>query len=172
MKTLITFLLFSIVSFTQENPKLKVHSLGAGFGFFTSDYEISGICSLADLTIEYDKNLLSLNYLDGSELNLGIFGSKSAFHINELNLQYGRELKVRNRFSVEVYGGIGNYKLDLRSSSYGFVGSANAISFPIRIKLLFYTSKAKHFAISSNNNYSLNKINSNFSSNLTFQYNF
>ena len=172
MKTLFTFLLLSIATFSQENPKLKVHSLGAGFGFFTSDYEISGVCSLADLTIEYDENLLSVNYLDGTELNLGIFGSKSAFHINELNLQYGRELKVKDRFSIEVYGGIGRYTLEIRSSSYGFGGSANAISFPIRVKLLLYTSKAKHFAISSNNNYSFNKINSNFSSNLTFQYNF
>ena len=167
-----TLLLFlSTVSFSQDNSKLKFHSLGVGFGFFASGYNISGVCTFADATIEYNKNLLSLNYLDGEELNLGIFGSSPGFHINELNLQFGRELKINNWFSIEGYAGVGNYKLNIRSSFYP-LPSASLTSVPIRLKFLFYTGKGKHFVISSNNNYSINKLNSNFSSNLTFQFNF
>ena len=169
---LITLLtLFTTLSFSQENPKLKIHSLGVGFGFFVAEYKFSGLCSLLDCTIEYDKNLLSLNYLDGSEISIDIFYSSPKNHVNELNLQYGRELKVTNWFSVESFAGIGNYRLNTRLSFFP-LPKTSVISIPIRVKLLFYTGKGKHFAISSNNNYSINKLNSNFSSNLTFQYNF
>ena len=171
MKTVIAFLFFSISLFSQDNSKLKFHSLGVGFGFFASGYDINGVCSFADATVEFNKNLLSLNYLDGEELNLGILGSSPGFHINELNLQFGRELKINNWFSIEGYAGVGNYKLNIRSSFYP-LPSASLTSVPIRLKFLFYTGKGKHFAISSNNNYSINKLNPNFSSNLIFQFNF
>ena len=164
-------ILFTILSFSQENPELKVHSFGAGFGFFTSDYDINGICTFLDVTVEYNKNLLSLNYLDGKQLTLGVLGSTPVYHINEFNLQFGRELKIVSWFSIEGFAGVGNYNLDIKSSFYP-LPSASAVSIPVRIKLLFYTGKQKHFAMSSNNNYSINKLNSSFSSNLTFQYNF
>lgn len=170
MKKIILLLIFCITtSYAQEksNSNFKVHATSLGFGGFYLKNKLDengGASFLIDLTFDYKRNLIQLRNLSGSEI--GLFVS-SRFNFNEMSILYGRELNLAKWLSIEGYIGLGYYKQESKTS---YVISGTALAFPTNLKIIFKVGK--HFSIGSNNSYSLNKINNNFSSNLAFGYNF
>jgi hypothetical protein len=168
MKKTILLLIFCITTnYAQQknNSNLKVHSTDIGFGGFyikNKFFEGGGASFLIDLSFDYKRNLVLLKHLNGAEI--GIIGS-STYNFNETSILYGRELNLAKWLSIEGYTGLGYYKQESQTS---YVISGTALAFPTNIKIILKIGK--HFSIGSNNSYSINKINNNFSSNLAFGY--
>ena len=170
MKKVILLLTFCITTnYAQEknNSNFKVHSTSIGFGGFYIKNKFSeggGASFLIDLSFDYKRNLFLLKNLNGAEI--GIVGN-STYNFRETSISYGRELILAKWLSIEGYTGLGYYKQVSKTSD---ILSGTYIAFPINMKIIF--KFGKHFSIGSNNSYSINKINNNFSSNLAFGYTF
>ena len=168
MKKTILLLIFCITTnYAQEksNSNFKVHSTSIGFGGFYIKNKFSeggGASFLIDFSFDYKKNFFLIKNLNGAEI--GIIGS-STYNFNETSILYGRELILAKWLTIEGYTGLGYYK---QVSKTNYIISGTAIAFPTNIKIIFKVGK--HFSIGSNNSYSINKINNNFSSNLAFGY--
>ena len=162
---LLLILLFNLQSSAQSTSSVKVRSIGYGFGFFGTEGGDGGLSGILELTVAENKNLFLVNYLAGSAVV--IFGP--SISVNELNLQYGREFKASNWFSVECYAGVGYFQQE-KSGRYTSETLYSGASVPLRFKMIFYTGK--HFALVSNSNMSINSFGTNYSSNLTFQHHF
>lgn len=171
MKKTILLLIFCVTAnYAQEksSSNFKVHSTSVGFGGFYIKNKFSeggGASFLIDFSLDYKRNLFLLKHLNGAEI--GIIMGPSTFNFNETSILYGRELNLAKWLSIEGYTGLGYYKQESKTS---YVISGTALAFPTNLKIIFKVGK--HFSIGSNNSYSLNKINNNFSSNLAFGYNF
>ena len=149
---------------SQEGSKsIKLHSVDLGFGGF-SNKNFGGIDFYSSVALKSETNLFSISFITGGELN--ILGGLSASY-REYNLMYGKELKLAKWISFEGYGGIGYFN---QNSNKKLIPDENAICFPIKINTKFYTSK--HFGLGINTNYSIDKINNNFSANLILHYKF
>lgn len=167
-KIFLLFVAYTTINFAQEDnsSKIKIHSTSVGFGgYYTKKYiENGGASFLVDVVFDYKKNLFLVRHLSGAEI--GIVG-KSTHNFNEIALLYGRELPITKRFFLEGFTGFGYYK---QKSKTDFKLTGSDISVPINLKLIFKTGK--HFTLGLNNNYSINSLSNNFSSNLVLGYNF
>ena len=169
MKNLIFAVLIFTVPFCSnaQNNKFSLHSAEVGFGgFYIQKYNLEGggLTFLASINTAVDKNLISLNALTGAEI--GVVGS-STYNFNEFSIQYGREVNIKKWLKFELFAGLGTY--DQKSKDSGIM-NGNSISFPFKLKLKFYFNDK--FGMGLVNNYSVNNINNNFSSNLVFHYRF
>jgi hypothetical protein len=168
MKKIILLLTFCITTnYAQEknNSNFKVHSTSIGFGGFYIKNKLSeggGASFFIDLSFAYKRNLFLVKNLNGAEIGI-ISGSN--YNFNEISILYGRELLLAKWLSIEGFTGLGYYK---QVSEISDIISGSVIAFPINMKIIFKVGK--HFSIGSNNSYSINKINNNFSSNLAFGY--
>lgn len=148
----------------KNNDKLKINSIGYGFGFFSTTQKDGGISAILELGLVFNKNLFLINYFSGTTFT--ILGP-AGVDVTEFNLQIGKEHKLSNWFSIQGFVGLGYINQELqnyKSSAIPFT----SVTLPLRLKLLCYTGK--HFALVSNSNYSINSTSGNFSSNLTFQH--
>jgi hypothetical protein len=166
-KITITICLASLFSITAQVNKLKIQNVDFGIGGFSikNDYsEGGGVTFLGNLTTSYKNNLIGFSFLTGAEI--GIVG-KSNYSFNELSLLYGREFKLIKWFAFETFAGIGYYN---QSSESYYVFNGDSVSFPFKINSKFYFNK--NFGLGLGTNYSMNKINNNFSVNLICHYKF
>jgi len=167
MKKIIILLLLCTISnkmLSQEESKsIKLHSIDLGFGGF-SNKNYGGIDFYSNVALKSKANLFSISFITGGELN--ILGGLSA-NYKEYDLMYGKEFKIAKWISFEGFGGIGYFN---QNSNKILIPDENAISFPVKINTKFYISK--HFGLGINTNYSINKINNNFSANFIIHYKF
>jgi hypothetical protein len=166
-KIITIFLLVCITSSFAQVNKLKIQSVDFGIGGFSikNNYsEGGGATFLGNLTTSYKNNLIGFSFLTGAEI--GIIG-KSNYSFNELSILYGREFKLIKWFAFETFAGIGYYN---QSSESHFIFNGDSTSFPFKINSKFYLNK--NFGLGLGTNYSINKINNNFSVNLICHYKF
>lgn len=167
MKKIIILLLISTITnkvFSQEESKLiKLHSIDLGFGGFRNK-NFGGIDFVSNIAFKRQTNLFSISFIIDGELN--VLGGLSASY-KEFNLMYGKELKIAKWMFFEGFGGIGYFN---QNSNEMLIPEENTMSFPLKINTKFYFSK--HFGLGINTNYSINKINNNFSTNFILHYKF
>ncbi len=162
---IVIILILNYVAVHAQDQKFQLQSVNTGFGGFSIKNAIiegGGAMLLVDLTTSYNNNLFMASLLTGSEI--GIVG-KSNYGFNEFSLLYGRDLKLIRWFAFEAFAGIGFYN---QNSVDRYINDGNSISFPLKINSKFYFNKK--FGMGINANYSINKINNNFSSNLIFHW--
>lgn len=154
--------------FAQESTNsLRMRSISTGFGLFSGEQYDGGLNFYIDATTEFKKNLITLSYNGGGELQ--IFDSSRDF--KEYGLLYGRELTSINFFKIEAHTGIALFKEVYKDGSTNFKEvSETTIGLPIKVKLLFYVSD--HFALGLNPNITINSLNTIYSGNLIFLYKF
>lgn len=169
MKKLFLLLSLSLticMGIQAQDKKLKIHSVNLGFGGFSIKNKYSeggGAMLLGDFTTSYHKNLFGISLFTGAEI--GIIG-KSHYSFSQVGLLYGRELKINKWFGFEAFAGIGTYNQVSESSE---IMDGNAIAFPFKINAKFILYEG--FGLGLNTNYSINKINNNFSANILIFYN-
>ena len=160
---LLIFMITNKVLSQEGSKSIKLNSVDLGFGGF-SNKNFGGIDFYSSFALKSKTSLFSISFITGGELN--ILGGLSASY-REYNLMYGKELKLAKWISFEVFGGIGYFN---QKSNKKLIPNENAISFPLKINIKFYTNK--HFGLGINTNYLINKINNNFSTNLILNYKF
>jgi hypothetical protein len=139
----------------------RFHSIGLGFGSFSAE-KGGGIGLTTAISTSANKNLFSITYSGGQELNL--FGAQQIFGFGEIDFIYGRELKAFNWLAFEGFAGLGY--CSIHGNEYDVTGKSIAI--PLVLNTKFYFNP--HFGMGLNTNYSINKINNIFSANLIFHY--
>ena len=161
---LIIISLNSINAFSQNSDiNIKFHSVDLGFGFFLNN-NFGGLDVHSSVALKNNKNLYAITVIAGGGINI-LGGTTASFE--EYNLQYGRELKLAKWISFDGFVGIGYYN---QNSSKTTVEDNRAISLPLKINTKFNFSK--HFGMGIMNNYSISKLNNNFTTNLLFHYKF
>ena len=145
------------------NINLKFHAVDIGFGFFLNNH-FGGMSIHSGIALKNKNNLYAFTIIAGGELNI-LGGPTASFE--EYNLQYGRQLKLANWITFEGFTGIGYYN---QNSSKSNVIDHSCLSIPLKINTKINFSK--RFGIGFMNNYSINKINNNFTTHLLFHYNF
>lgn len=155
------------IGFAQNKNSLKFKSISTGFGICGGEQNAGGLNFYIDVTTDFKRNLFTLSYVAGGELQL--FDASRDF--KELDFMYGRELTVFNFFKIEAHSGLAIFNEAYKNGSTNFIKtSQTVIGIPIKIKLLFYTSN--HFALGLNPNVTLNSLDTMYSGNLIFQYQF
>ncbi len=166
---LIFVLFFSCSVFSQEGnaPQFFVKSISVGIGVTGGDETSGGIGFNADVTTALNKNLFTLALATGSELDL--FDAHRNFF--SADLLYGREFLVTRIFAIEAHAGVGIFSENYKNGDTNFREiSESTLGIPVRLKFLFYVSPK--FALGLNPNVNFNSIETIYSGNLIFQYNF
>jgi len=166
--TLVFVMLFCCNFFAQENSEFYFKSVSAGIGIVDGSKLSGGMNFNADGTLAYNQNLFSLSLTSGSDLNLIGDANRNFFAADVL---YGREFSITRIFKIETHAGIGyfhenykNYETDFQEKDESSIG------IPIKVKALFYITD--HFAMGFNPNVNFNSVETIYSGNLIFQYNF
>ncbi|QMU65323.1 MAG: hypothetical protein GKR88_14155 [Flavobacteriaceae bacterium] len=171
------FTVFYIINLSSQNNKIKFESVSIAFGGYQPSKGPNGNANFyfsTDATFNWKRNLFSASLNRGFDWDILIKGSR--YNI-ELDFLYGREFKIYKWIFLQTHLGIGYfngsyYKRDYETweNRWGFIKNQNntknnirvgSIAFPLKLKLLFYTSQS--FSLGGNLNYSFNNI-SNVSS--------
>lgn len=173
---IIILVLFSLKNNAQEN-KLNLSAVSLAYGGFQPQ-KTSNLSSSANLYIGLDvimtvnKHRLFFSLNRGHDLE--VLGSYGKRYNLEVDVLYGKNIKLYNWLFLEVAIGIGYFQGSYYKSdditetwedSWGFIkyqdNSKNnvrlgSVSLPLKSKLLFYTSS--RFSLGANINVSINKI--------------
>src|SRR5210317_869522 len=110
IKLLILIGLFPLLCFSQEKS-LKIHSTGIGIGYmgFSSSETSSdgGLNFVADLTVSYHRNLFSIYFNIGGEVDIL---KKEDGEATEISINYGRQWDLTDHLSFEAHAGMGYFK--------------------------------------------------------------
>lgn len=161
---LTVILLFTMQSHGQQkNDNIKFHSVDLGLGLFFNN-NFGGLALHSSIACKQQNNLYSITAITGGEFV--ILGGRSASY-QELNLQYGKQLQLAKWFVLEGFVGVGYYN---QNSTKANISDGSSISLPFKINTKFKFNK--HFGMGFMNNYSISKLNNNFTANILFHYNF
>ena len=160
------FLFFFTVAFSQD--KLKFKSIEYGFG----TYKISNRNSVfvlngaLDVTTAYKSNLFTISNTLGFGFGKNEDSNTDLEGYYEIDLLYGREFKVSDKFYLETHTGLGFISQNNTTIS----DEKQSWAIPVKVKCLYYTGKK--FAFGLNPNVSFNKVNSIYSLNFLLHLNF
>lgn len=196
-KVILIFLFVFTTQFltAQESKtnKLQFRSISYGLGILNSSVASldDGISSHLDATAKLNDHLFGLHLGGGSQL-ISLFGQSSSY--GEINFLYGREYELKKWCKIELHGGLGYYSESFTRGpkwNWNWKGlkddsnknsplksdddtsktkTKSTIGFPLRIKLLFYTSKK--FSLGFNQSFNFNTISKIASFNIQLQYTF
>jgi hypothetical protein len=180
--TSLILLFISVLFYSQENS-LQLKSTSAGIGYFlmktnfhNSSREKGGLAFQLNLLAAKNNNIFKISYILGNDL--AIYGS-SDFKVNEFNLMYGRESKVKNWLSLQGFAGIGyihlidktEYNIGTSTENGIFKNETyNKVAFPLSLNINFLPDNRIGFGISTN--YNINSSANNFSQQIYLTYNF
>ena len=165
-------LVFLIITFqlqAQETNKISIKSLDYGVaGIYTNlkNNGVRGICGNIELSTIYKQNIISLDF------NVGLGIAKTDNKIYDLqgfmgiDLLYSQEIKLSENFSLEPQSGLG-YIIQSNTSD---AGDKSAIALPIKLKILFNTSKKFSLGIVPSAN--INNVNTFYSANFILHFKF
>ena len=171
IKLLIIIGLFPLLCFTQEN-NLRIHSISAGagyIGFSSSDTSSDGgLNFVADLTASHKKNLFSIYFNIGGEVDIL---KKEDGEASEISITYGREWGLTDRLKLEAHAGLGYFNWGYANSSTFFLlEKESTIGFPVRAKLIYRFTD--NFGVGVNPNANFNSLAITYSADLIIQYRF
>lgn len=163
---LVLFLINSILVISQDNFRIKSITYGIGTYKISNRNSVFVAHSSFDITAAYKSHLMSLSN------NVGFgFGKNENSNIDlegffEVDLLYGREFELSDRFRLETHTGLGFITQNNSTDS----DEKQSLAVPIKLKFLYYLGK--RFAIGLNPNVSFNKVNAIYSLNFVFHLNF
>lgn len=165
-----TILFLFLIAFTTvfSQDKFKFKSMDYGFG----TYKISNRNSVfvlnasLDVTTSYQSNLFTLSNVVGFGFGQNEDSNTDLEGYYEVDLLYGREFKLANKFYLETHTGIGFISQNNTTIS----DEKQSWAIPVKAKFLYYTGK--RFAIGLNPNVSFNKVNAIYSLNFLLHLNF
>ncbi|MBW1294233.1 hypothetical protein [Aquimarina litoralis] len=183
--TLCTILLLTMnYTLGQENLneeyKLKVKSITAGFGVYTSDlrdsedsfrFDQAGSTFSAGLSLVYKKHLFSLDIDLGLDV-LDLFGNDDGENasFNSYDILYGREFSIFKWLRIEAHTGLGLYLYKDRLVADNRYDTKAVIGIPVDIRFMIDSSRGFSFGINPELNF--NEINTTYIGNIVFQYRF
>jgi hypothetical protein len=163
--------LFPILCFTQVND-FRIHSISAGLGYigFSSNNTSSngGLNFVADITTGYNKNLFSIYFNIGGEVDLL---KKEDVETSEISFTCGRGWYLANRLKFEAHAGLGYFNLGYaNNSSFFLLIKKSTIGFPVRAKTIY--NFTENFGVGINPNINFNSLAISYSIDLIVQYKF
>lgn len=167
---ILIFLLFCTQVLFSQNDLEKAfyfRSASLGIGIANGSEESGYLDFKGDITTAYYKNLFSLAVSAGGTGQS--FGSSRDFLA--VDLLYGRAFEINNFFTIEGHAGVGYFFENYKDYDTNFAKEKEStIGIPLQAKLLFYVSPK--FALGLNPSVNFNSIETIYSGNLIFQYNF
>lgn len=167
---ILVFVLFfssSVFSQEQNSSQFYLKSVSAGIGVTGGEETSGGIGFNADVTAALNKNLFSLALATGTEIDL--FEAHRNFF--SADLLYGREFSVTKIFKIEAHAGLGIFSENYKNGDTNFREvNESMLGIPLRLKFLFAVTPK--FSMGVNPNVNFNSIETMYSGNLVFQYNF
>jgi len=160
----VSIFLMSVLSVSQSDYE-KEQILFKSFSFSPSIYSdgnTGGFVFSSDLSYIYNKNIFSLSFITGSEIT--ILGSSDIFM--ELNLLFGNEFKLSEKFLVEIHGGLGYFYF---SPANYYQNSSYVVGIPITTKFRFDGRGKFSFGFQLHAN--INSVNSIYTVGVLFQWN-
>ena len=140
----------------QQVDKIKFKSFDYGVvGIYTTlkPEGVRGFTSNLEFSGSYKKNIVSLDFNFG----FGITKANNSIHDLQaffgIDLLYSKQYKVSNVLSLEPQAGLG-YIIQSNTSR---AGGRSALAFPLKCKVLFYTSKS--FALGFVPSVNINNVN-------------
>jgi hypothetical protein len=172
-KLIIVFILFSIVSFSQEE-KLKFHSISFSPINIYADNHTSGLTFSLDVSLKKGKHIYKLFGQTGSDVDLF---SRIDEKFSEIDILYGREVKAKKWLYYDFYGGLGyfSHKTSPGAESSGFFSYSkyshqknNTIGILLQSMIRFKTSK--RFSLGFQLHTNINSVNTIYSTGVFFQW--
>ncbi|AFL80046.1 hypothetical protein Aeqsu_0534 [Aequorivita sublithincola DSM 14238] len=109
---LFVFILFGILNvYSQDNEvpnTFAYHSFSFSPAKVYSENKNTGLGFSGDVRFSLGNNLVGIGAEGGGEIN--ILDHNDSYY--ELNLLYGREFQIKNRFFVDVFSGLGYFRLN------------------------------------------------------------
>lgn len=119
-----------------------------------------GASITGELSYSYGKNIFTFSATTGE--SIAIFGRGNRFQ--QLNILYGRELKLKKWFFIDANAGVGLFLYN------GEIGRFSEIGIPFVTKLRFKTGDKFSIGIKLQSN--INKIDNIYSAGLLLQWNY
>lgn len=174
--TVFFFSLFTLQGQTEANEnKFEFHSVSISpVGIFYSEFEdprsnssFVGPAFSAQVNFNYAKNLFGLSALAGSEEKL--LGNNTDWFY-EVDLLYGREYKLGERFYISGYTGAGIYSRQYDSYNRNTEGVENESFFAVPIKLKLSPMVTDRFAVGFEMQATISSQKTLFTGGLLLQY--
>ncbi|MDC9724013.1 MAG: hypothetical protein PSN34_14750 [Urechidicola sp.] len=108
-KLLLVLFVCSTVLFSQED-KLKFHSVSIAPANYYFDAHVDGFAASIDVNFNKGKHIFKILGLVGDEVKTLTFGPGVRKNSYEINILYGRELKVNNWLYFDFFGGVGYFE--------------------------------------------------------------
>ena len=144
---------------TDQKDKLTFHSFSlTPLEVFFTDYS-GGLAITGEISYAINKNVFSFSATTGEEI--GIFGRGNRFH--ELNILYGRELKLKEWFFIDMHAGAGLFLYNTDENHLAEIG------LPLVTKIRFKTGDK--FSIGLKFQANINSIDNIYSVGLLLQWN-
>ncbi len=144
---------------TMQKDKLSYHSFSlTPLEIFFTDYS-GGAAITAELSYGIDSHVFTLSASAGEEI--GIFSRGDRFQ--QLNILYGRELKLKEWLFIDIHGGAGLFLYNNNSTHFTEIGV------PLVTKLRFKTGDK--FSIGLKFQANINSVNNIYSVGLLLQWN-
>ncbi|WP_378182918.1 hypothetical protein [Aquimarina sp. SS2-1] len=165
----------------KEKNKLKIKSITAGFGIYSSDLRTiddpfslnqAGPTVSAGLSVAYKKHLFSFDIDLGMDVEISVFGGDDGenAYFNSYDILYGREFSILKWFRIEAHTGLGIYLYKDWVVSESDYDTKAVIGIPVDLRLMIDSSRGFSFGINPEINF--NKINTTYMGNIVFQYRF
>lgn len=166
-----SFLLFgSLKEIAAQKNQLKFYSASGGIGYYDSflSSSIGGLNFNLDISTILSEDIFSLYFSTGFSEQIII-----EENYTELNITYGRALKLGQRLWMEGHFGLGYIVQKSNTPAFDIDGYDYVeynVGFPLRAKILY--SFNENMGLGINPNINLNGIETFYSINLIFQYRF
>jgi hypothetical protein len=168
MRKIILFLLLmiSVTAFSQDKFKFKSIEYGIGTYKISNRNSVFVLNGALDVTTAYKSNLFTLSNVIGFGFGKNEDSNTDLEGYYEVDLLYGREFKLSDKFYLETHTGIGFISQNNTTNS----DEKQSWAMPVKLKFLYYTGKK--FAVGLNPNVSFNKVNAIYSLNFLLHLNF
>lgn len=161
---------FVFSTLNAQGEPLKFYAISTGVGYYSplSQESAGGLTMNLDFSVKLSDDVFSIYFRTG-------FSEQFVFKEDfmTLNITYGRTLKLSKRWLLEGHFGLGYIRQKVRTISFDFEENEyvdHAISLPFRPKILYRFSDT--IGLGLNPNLNLNGIQTFYSIDLIFQYNF
>ncbi|MDY7393686.1 outer membrane beta-barrel protein [Aureibaculum sp. 2210JD6-5] len=174
---IVVFLVFPLSILSQNNSEifyLKSAAVSPGAYIFNKPNldSSAGFLLNGEVAFGYKQNVFMLSVNAGEEIDL--FGYND--NVQQINLMYGREFPLSNRFSVDAFAGLGYFSVKTRD--YFYENSKNVIKnkrfttmgFPISARIRYKFNDFISLGLKFEQN--INSVNSVFNTGFIVQFNF
>ena len=168
----ISILFLTINSLAQQRRnKLEYKSISFTPLNVYFDNSTGGLTFNADVSFGYRENIFTFSASEGSEYAISIFGEATPDSFQQLNLLYGKELKLSKTIFVDLHVGLGYFswkstRINKERKGYERL---TTIGVPVVAKLRFKIGERFSLGLQFQSNF--NSANNIYSSGILLQWN-